>query len=99
MTTFPPLGTPKDQLDTPALCIDLDVMEANIAKMSAFIRERGKQWRPHAKCHKTPAIAWKELASGAMGVTVAKVSEAEVYARAGGWRNLGPYADPTQRTT
>jgi D-serine deaminase-like pyridoxal phosphate-dependent protein len=77
------VGRPLVELDTPALCIDLDVMEANIAKMSAFIRERGKQWRPHAKCHKTPAIAWKELAAGAMGVTVAKVSEAEVYARAG----------------
>jgi D-serine deaminase-like pyridoxal phosphate-dependent protein len=77
------VGRPLAELDTPALCIDLDVMEANIASMSAFIRERGKQWRPHAKCHKTPAIAWKELAAGAMGVTVAKVSEAEVYARAG----------------
>lgn len=77
------VGVHKSELDTPALCIDLDLLDANIARMSSFIRERGKQWRPHAKCHKTPAIAHRELRAGAIGVTVAKVSEAEVYARAG----------------
>ncbi len=77
------LGTPLQDLDTPALCIDLDAMEANIQRMAAWITERGKQWRPHQKCHKTPAIAWKQLEAGAIGVTCAKVSEAEVMAAAG----------------
>jgi len=77
------IGSHKLDLDTPILCIDLDVMEANIGKMAGFIRERGKQWRPHQKCHKTPAIAWKQIAAGAIGVTCAKVSEAEVMAAAG----------------
>ena len=77
------VGRPLSELDTPALCIDLDLMESNIVKMATTIRERGKQWRPHAKCHKTPAIAWNQIHAGAMGVTVAKASEAEVYAAAG----------------
>ena len=52
--------------------------------MSGFIAAaRGKQWRPHMKCHKTPTIALKQLAAGAIGVTCAKVSEAEVMAAAG----------------
>ena len=78
-----PIGSHKLDLDTPALCIDLDVLDANIGKMAAFIRERGKDWRPHEKCHKTPAIAHKQLAAGAIGVTCAKVSEAEVMAASG----------------
>lgn len=82
-----PIGTHKLDLDTPILCIDLDVMEANIDRMANFIRERGKDWRPHEKCHKTPAIAGKQLAAGAIGVTCAKVSEAEVMA-AGGVRDI-----------
>ena len=77
------VGRHKSELDTPAYCIDLEVMEANIRAMSGFIHERGKAWRPHAKCHKTPAIANQQLRAGAIGVTVAKVSEAEVYAAAG----------------
>jgi D-serine deaminase-like pyridoxal phosphate-dependent protein len=77
------IGRHKSELDTPAYCIDLDVMEANIRNMAGFITERGKQWRPHAKCHKTPQIAQKQIDAGAIGVTVAKVSEAEVYAAAG----------------
>lgn len=77
------VGRHKSELDTPALCIDLEAMEANIHKMSGLIRDRGKHWRPHAKCHKTPAIAHRQLQAGALGVTVAKVSEAEVFAAAG----------------
>jgi len=74
-------------MDTPILCIDLDALEANIARMAGYMRDRGKNWRPHQKCHKTPAIAWKQLAAGAIGVTCAKVSEAEVMA-AGGIRDI-----------
>ena len=83
MTAFPAPGTLKADLDTPALCIDLDVLEANIIRMSSFMSERGKQWRPHEKCHKTPEIAHRQREAGAIGVTCAKVSEAEVMAAAG----------------
>lgn len=78
-----PIGAFKFDLDTPLLCIDLDAMESNIARMADFIHARGKSWRPHEKCHKTPAIAHRQLAAGAVGVTCAKVSEAEVMAVAG----------------
>ncbi|MBS0260757.1 MAG: DSD1 family PLP-dependent enzyme [Planctomycetes bacterium] len=81
------VGVHKFDLDTPVLCIDLDRMESNIQKMAAYCRSHGVQWRPHEKCHKTPAIALKEIEAGAMGVTCAKVSEAEVMA-AGGVRDI-----------
>jgi len=77
------IGSHKLDLDTPLLCLDLDVLEANIDSMAACMRGRGKDWRPHQKCHKTPAIAWKQIAAGAIGVTCAKVSEAEVMAASG----------------
>ena len=77
------IGHHKPDLDTPILCIDLDLMDSNIKRMAEFLHRHGKSWRPHAKCHKTPAIAWKEIAAGAIGVTVAKVSEAEVMVAAG----------------
>lgn len=77
------IGHPKHELDTPSLCIDLVSMEGNIQRMAEYIRRHGKSWRPHAKCHKTPTIALKQIAAGAIGVTVAKVSEAEVMAAAG----------------
>ncbi len=78
-----PIGTELRDIDTPALCIDLNAMEANIQRMARWMSERGKDWRPHEKCHKTPAIAWKQREAGAIGVTCAKVSEAEVMASAG----------------
>ncbi len=77
------IGRHKSELDTPALCIDVDRLDANIARMSEFIRARGKQWRPHAKCHKSPRIAQRQLAAGAIGITSAKTSEAEVFAAPG----------------
>jgi D-serine deaminase-like pyridoxal phosphate-dependent protein len=83
MTTFPPLGTPKDELDTPALCIDLDVLGANIEEAAALCRQNGVAWRPHAKCHKSPDIARRLLEAGAIGLTCAKLGEAEVFAAAG----------------
>lgn len=81
------IGASKFDLDTPLLCIDLDRMENNIRQMADTCRSHGVQWRPHEKCHKTPAIALKEIAAGALGVTCAKVSEAEVMA-AGGVRDI-----------
>jgi D-serine deaminase-like pyridoxal phosphate-dependent protein len=80
---FLPLGTPKDELDTPALLIDLDLLEANIADAAALCRQHGVAWRPHAKCHKSPDIARRLLEAGAIGLTCAKLGEAEVFAAAG----------------
>ncbi|HEY4310403.1 MAG TPA: DSD1 family PLP-dependent enzyme [Pirellulales bacterium] len=73
----------KAALDTPALCVDLAVMEANIKAIAATCRAHGVAWRPHAKGHKVPAIAQRELAAGAIGITCAKLGEAEVMAAAG----------------
>ena len=80
-----PAGGPvaKSELDTPALLVDLDVMEANIARIAAECRRHGVSWRPHIKGQKTLEIIAKELAAGAIGVTCAKLGEAEVLAAAG----------------
>lgn len=77
------IGRHHIDLDTPALCIDLERFEANILAMATAHQQAGKTWRPHAKCHKSPAIAHQLIRAGAIGVTVAKVSEAEVYIQAG----------------
>jgi 3-hydroxy-D-aspartate aldolase len=71
------VGMSKWDLDTPALCVDLDVMEANIAKMQAAVTKNGIATRPHAKTHKCAAIARLQLAAGAIGICTAKLSEAE----------------------
>ena len=71
------------ELDTPALILDLDVVEANIAAMAAFFRDRPQQLRPHFKTPKTPEIAKRQLGAGAIGITAAKLGEAEVLAKAG----------------
>jgi D-serine deaminase-like pyridoxal phosphate-dependent protein len=77
------IGQPKSAVDTPALLVDLDVMEANIARIAATCRSHGVAWRPHSKAHKTPEIAKMQIAAGAIGVTCAKLGEAEVMAAAG----------------
>jgi D-serine deaminase-like pyridoxal phosphate-dependent protein len=77
------IGQPKLPLDTPALLVDLDVMESNIAYIARTCRENGVGWRPHTKAHKTPEIAHMQLAAGAIGITCAKLGEAEVMACAG----------------
>lgn len=77
------IGQTKFALDTPALLVDLDVMEANIARIVAACREYGVAWRPHSKAHKTPEIAKMQIAAGAIGITCAKLGEAEVMAGAG----------------
>jgi D-serine deaminase-like pyridoxal phosphate-dependent protein len=65
-------------LDTPALYVDLDVLERNIARMQAQCRAWGVALRPHVKTHKIAEIAQLQLDAGAIGITVAKVGEAEV---------------------
>ena len=70
-------GISKWDLDTPALCVDLNRMEANIAKMQATLAKLGIPSRPHAKTHKCAAIAKYQLATGSIGICCAKISEAE----------------------
>ncbi len=77
------IGRTKDELDTPALLVDLDALEANIAKIAGTCRQYGVDWRPHSKAHKTPEIARMQIDAGAIGVTCAKLGEAEAMAEAG----------------
>jgi len=72
-----------EELDTPALTVDLDIMERNLRSLSDYCRKHGLKLRPHTKTHKIPAIAKMQIASGCSGITVAKVGEAEVMASAG----------------
>src|SRR5262249_51360837 len=78
-----PIGLPKTAVDTPALVVDLEALSANIERIARTCRENGIAWRPHAKGHKTPDIPHAEMAAGAIGVTCAKLGEAEVMAEAG----------------
>jgi D-serine deaminase-like pyridoxal phosphate-dependent protein len=77
------VGDGVDAIDTPALVIDLDAMERNLAGLAAFARGHGIRLRPHAKMHKCAAIARLQIAAGAAGVCVQKTSEAEALADAG----------------
>jgi D-serine deaminase-like pyridoxal phosphate-dependent protein len=72
-----------DDLETPAVLVDLDVLERNVSGVAAWARQAGVRLRPHVKSHKTVEIARLQVQAGADGLTVAKVSEAEVYAQAG----------------
>ncbi|HET6814429.1 MAG TPA: alanine racemase [Actinomycetota bacterium] len=72
-----------DELETPALLVDLDVLEANLAEMAAVAARAGVRLRPHTKTHKSPEIAHMQVAAGAAGITCAKLGEAEVMADAG----------------
>ncbi len=74
----PTVGMTRGELDTPALLLDLDRFEANVRRLSTAIAAGGKDWRPHSKGHKSPWIARRQMELGAIGVTCAKVSEAEV---------------------
>src|SRR5579862_7985042 len=76
----------KNEIDTPALLIDLDTMEENLRAMAAFFAHRPQKLRPHFKTPKTPEVARRQLEAGAIGITASKVGEVEVLARAG----LGP---------
>ena len=74
---------PVHELATPHLVVDADVLDGNLAAMASFAEDRGLALRPHAKTHKSPDIARRQLAAGAVGLTVATVGEAEVFASAG----------------
>ena len=77
------VGQPIQALDTPAFLINVPIMERNIARMAKTFREAGINWRPHTKGLKSPALVERLLAAGAIGITCAKTSEAEVMAEAG----------------
>ncbi len=71
------------ELPTPALTIDLDILERNLQRMADYCRQHGLGLRPHTKTHKTPEVGRMQIEHGAVGLTVAKVGEAEVMAAAG----------------
>jgi D-serine deaminase-like pyridoxal phosphate-dependent protein len=71
------------ELDTPAVIVDLDVMERNLSRMADYCREHNLRLRPHTKTHKIPELAHRQIESGATGITVAKLDEAEVMIDAG----------------
>ena len=66
------------ELDTPALVVDLDIMEQNLRRAAEYAAAHDLRLRPHTKTHKAPELARRQLALGAAGLTVAKVGEAEV---------------------
>lgn len=76
-------GMRLEDLDTPAMLVDLDKMEQNIRSWQAEIGSHNVKLRPHVKTHKVPEIAKLQLEAGASGITVAKVAEAEVFAAQG----------------
>ena len=77
------VGDRWEDIETPALVVDLNALEANLRKMADFSRETGVRVRPHAKTHKCPAIARKQIELGAVGICCQKVSEAEAMAEGG----------------
>src|SRR5580698_8846632 len=76
-------GMREDEIDTPALLIDLDAFEYNLDHMAAMLAPTGVKLRAHAKTHKSPVIAKLQMARGAVGQCVQKISEAEVLAWGG----------------
>ncbi len=82
------VGQPADAIDTPALVVDLDAMQRNLSRMAEFARKHEIRWRPHAKMHKSSAIARLQMHAGAVGVCVQKTAEAEAMAAGGRARHL-----------
>jgi 3-hydroxy-D-aspartate aldolase len=90
----------KLQIPTPALLLNLDAFETNLTRMAARVKQSGKALRPHAKAHKCIEIARRQLASGACGVCVATLAEAELMSSAGitGLLLTSPVADPLKNS-
>ncbi len=82
-SSLPRVGDSVRSVDTPALVVDLDAMDRNIAAMAAYAKRHGVRLRPHAKTHKSAFVARRQLDAGAVGVCVQKTSEAEALADAG----------------
>ena len=85
MITRPPaeIGMSLEEVDTPALLIDLDAFEANLLRLPQEVAGRAVRLRPHAKTHKCPIIALKQVELGAVGVCIQKVGEAEAMVQGG----------------
>jgi D-serine deaminase-like pyridoxal phosphate-dependent protein len=77
------IGRHISELETPALVIDLDKLDRNINKMAGYLKKADCNLRPHFKTNKCPAIAHRQLKAGAIGITCAKLGEAEVLAKSG----------------
>jgi D-serine deaminase-like pyridoxal phosphate-dependent protein len=77
------IGMSVQDIETPALVVDLDILEDNIRAMATYVRENGIRLRPHGKAHKSPHIAAVQIANGAVGVCCQKVSEAETFVASG----------------
>lgn len=71
------------EIETPAIVVDLDIMERNLQRVAAYAREHALRLRPHTKTHKSPVVGRMQLDAGAAGLTVAKVGEAEVMVASG----------------
>lgn len=80
---FPAQHLPDLPLSTPAVVVDRRILDANIARVADSAARRGLMLRPHAKTHKIPEIARRQIDAGAVGLTVATIGEAEVFAGAG----------------
>jgi D-serine deaminase-like pyridoxal phosphate-dependent protein len=76
------------QVETPALIVSEEILHNNISRMQSFARSVGVSLRPHIKTHKTPQIARLQIAAGAIGVTCAKVGEAEVMVHEAGVQDV-----------
>jgi len=79
------VGQPVGAIDTPALVVDLDAMKRNLSRMAEFAKKHDVRWRPHAKMHKSSAIARLQMQAGAVGVCVQKTAEAEAMVAGGVW--------------
>jgi len=77
------IGAPLAEVDTPALIVDLDAFERNLAALPRLVAPHGVKLRPHSKTHKSPIIALKQMAHGAVGVCCQKVGEAEALVEGG----------------
>jgi D-serine deaminase-like pyridoxal phosphate-dependent protein len=80
---LPAGGLTKATIPTPALVVDLDAFESNVQKMADYCQQAKCGFRPHAKTHKCPAIAQRQMTAGAKGICAATVPEAEALAAAG----------------
>src|SRR3954470_20258318 len=85
MPAYPPasIGMSLAEVDTPALILELDAFERNLRLMQGSLAGRSVAVRPHAKSHKCPQIAMRQIALGAVGVCCQKVSEAEALVEGG----------------
>ena len=83
-----------EDIETPAVLIDLDLVEANIARAQTIFDQLGKGFRPHIKTHKIPSLARLQMKAGAIGIACQKISEAEVFAADGFDDILEPILQP-----